>query len=277
MLRELDASPGLGRLFVKAALPVRRSAETLPEHGYARAGVRAEAARVAEYARVCGFRVSGTLPVTYPHILAFPVQTKLMTDTEFPFPLIGLVHIGNRIRCVRPVGLDEVLVLRVWAENVRPHERGSQFDIRTEALADGELVWDEVGTYLRRTGSGGSAKQESAAPARPAAVWRVPADIGRRYARVSGDRNPIHLHSLAARPFGFPTAIAHGMWSLARCLAFFEGRLPGACTVDARFRLPVRLPAKVALTTADGRFELVDATSGRPHLSARIDQGTASG
>ena len=279
MLRELDAAPRLGRLFVKAAVPSRRSADSLPGHGYARAGVRADAARVAEYARVCGFGVSGTLPVTYPHILAFPMQTKLMTDPEFPFPLIGTVHIGNRIRSLRPIGLTEPLVLRVSAENLRPHDRGSQFDIVTEALADGEPVWHEVSTYLRRTksGGGGSGERESAPPEHPAAVWRVPADTGRRYARVSGDRNPIHLHALTARPFGFPAAIAHGMWSLARCLAFFAGRLPDAYAVDARFKLPIRLPAKVALTANDSRFELADAKSGRPHLSGRIDQADVSG
>ena len=49
--------------------------------------------------------------------------------------------------------------------------------------------------------------------------WRLPGDLGRRYAAVSGDRNPIHLYALTAKAFGFPRQIAHGMWSKARCLA----------------------------------------------------------
>jgi len=102
----------------------------------------------------------------------------------------------------------------------------------------------------------------------------VPADIGRRYAEVSGDRNPIHLHPLTARLLGFRRAIAHGMWTKARCLAALEGRLPDAYTVDVRFKLPVFLPARVgfaALSTADGwSLDLVDARTGKPHLAGVI-------
>jgi hypothetical protein len=281
-LRELDSAPQLPKLFAKAALGgLGRSggsggSDALPEHGYARSGVVADPGELAEYARVCGFRVSDTLPVTYPHILAFGMQTRLMTDPEFPFPLIGLVHVANKIRQRRPIGAAEPLVVRVHAENLRSHERGSRFDMISEASAGGEVVWHEVSTYLRRTSSGGSgpgARTEVAPPEHPAAVWRVPGDIGRRYAHVSGDHNPIHLHPLSAKPFGFPTAIAHGMWSAARCLAFFEGRLPDAYTVDVRFKLPIRLPAKVALAVtgqpATG-FSLVDAKSGKPHLAAEL-------
>jgi acyl dehydratase len=293
-VRELDSAPKLSGLFAKAAVTgLGRSGSgsgsgelpTLPDYAYARAGVRADPAELAEYARVCGFRVSDVLPVTYPHLLVFPLQTKLMTDPAFPFPLIGLVHVANRIHQVRPVHADEPLVVRVHADNPRPHERGVQFDMVSEALADGQPVWHEVSTYLRRTGGSGSGgsgsggeKREMAPPERPVAVWRVPGDIGRRYARVSGDHNPIHLHPLTAKPFGFPTAIAHGMWSAARCLAFFEGRLPDEYTVDVRFKLPVRLPAKVALTV-HGRpvdsFALVDARSGKPHLDATIGRPAA--
>ncbi|MET0135501.1 MAG: MaoC/PaaZ C-terminal domain-containing protein, partial [Kibdelosporangium sp.] len=192
---------------------------------------------------------------------------------DFPFPLVGSVHVANRITQHRPLRADEPLNLRVHVENLRGHAKGRQFDMVTEAVADGEPVWRDVSTYLHRTGSGSGGDREDVAP-RPRAVWRVPDDIGRRYADVAGDRNPIHLHPLTAKLFGFPRAIAHGMWTKARCLAAFEGRLPGAYTVDVRFKLPVLLPAKVGLLTADqddGRhFELFDAESGKPHLSGVI-------
>ena len=77
----------------------------------------------------------------------------------------------------------------------------------------------------------------------------MPGDIGRRYAAVSGDRNPIHLHGLSARLFGQQGAIAHGMWTKARCLAALQGHLPEAFTVEVAFKLPVRLPAKVAFAS----------------------------
>jgi acyl dehydratase len=271
---ELDRDPNLTVLFGRAALAgLRRSggAPTLPTVGYARSGVRTDRAHLAAYDRVCGFRLSDDLPVTYPHLLAFGLQMALMTRPDFPFPVIGLVHVENRISQDRPLRADEPLVVRTHAANLRPHERGTQFDLLSETLADGECVWRETSTYLRRDGSSSSASPGTEADAAPAAVWRVPDDTGRRYADVSGDHNPIHLHALTARAFGFRRAIAHGMWSMARCLAFFEGRLPAAYTVDVRFRRPILLPATVALTATDDTFDLRDHRTGTPHLTGRID------
>ncbi|HEX5114087.1 MAG TPA: MaoC/PaaZ C-terminal domain-containing protein [Pseudonocardiaceae bacterium] len=270
---ELAAAPNLTALFGKAALaavrPGNRGGE-LPTGGLARSGVVVDRANLAAYDRVCGFRLSDELPVTYPHVLVFGLQVALMTSPDFPFGMIGLVHVTNRISQTRPLRADEALVLRTRAEHLRPHERGTQFDLVSEVLADGEPVWSETSTYLRRTQGSGSGARDDQPLDRPDAVWRVPADAGRRYAEVSGDRNPIHLHPLTARLFGFRRAIAHGMWSMARCLAFFEGWLPPAYTVDVRFKLPILLPATVALTVDGPAFTLADQRSGRPHVTGRI-------
>lgn len=271
---ELDREPNLTVLFARAAMRGLRPSTgepTLPDVGYARSGIRVDRAQLAAYDRVCGFRLTDELPVTYPHLLVFGPQLALLTS--LPFPLVGLVHVANRITQHRPLSADEPLVALVNATNLRPHERGTQFDVVGEVHADGVPVWHEVNTYLRRDGSGGGNRSGSEAVANPTAVWQVRADIGRRYAKVSGDHNPIHLHRLTARMFGFRRAIAHGMWSMARCLAFYEGRLPDAYTVDVRFQLPILLPATVALTAADDGFDLRDHRSGRPHLTGRLTSG----
>ncbi|MBK1784677.1 MaoC/PaaZ C-terminal domain-containing protein [Prauserella cavernicola] len=293
-VKELHRAPSLSTLYPRAVLGgLRKSGgDTLPDIEYVRSGVVADPAHVADYNRVCGFRLGDELPATYPHILAFPMQVALMSEPDFPFPLLGMVHVANRITQHRPVGIGEELTLRVRAQNLRPHEKGTQFDVLSEAVAGGQTVWTDVSTYLRRGGGSGSggAKGQLAAPS-AGAIWRVPADIGRRYAEVSGDRNPIHLHPLTAKLFGFPSAIAHGMWTKAHSLAAFEGRLPEAFTVDVRFKLPVLLPARAAFTTwrtGDGRpgdakrldggwrtgdgwaFELWNARKPKPHLEGAI-------
>jgi hypothetical protein len=228
---------------------------------------------LSAYNRVCGFGLRSQLPATYPHVLAFPLQMRLMTSRGFPFPLPGLVHVGNRISLARPLSLDERFDLHVRAVDLRPHERGQQFDIVSELSVDSSVVWTEVSTYLRRSGSGSAGSGSSAVP-EPSAVWSVPSSIGRQYASVSGDRNPIHLNPLAARLFGFRRAIAHGMWTKARSLAALEERLPSAYTVDVRFKLPVLLPAKVgfsATSVGDGwEFAVHDTRTGRPHLSGTV-------
>jgi acyl dehydratase len=281
-VQELESAPNLLALYGKAVLSgFARRGGALPDTGYELPHVPVDAEKLAAYNRVCGFRLTGELPGTYPHILSFPLQIKLMTGPGFPFPLIGSVHLANKITQLRPLRADERLGLRVRAANLRDHPKGRQFDVISEALGStaggtNEVVWTGVSTYLRRGGGSGEEgdKGERPPPPEPTGLWHVPGDIGRRYAEVSGDRNPIHLHPLTARLLGFRRAIAHGMWTKARCLAAFEGRLPDAYTVDVRFKLPVLLPARVGFATRpteDGwGFDLVDARTGKPHLAGTI-------
>jgi acyl dehydratase len=278
--RELQAPPRLAALYAKALLPHGGAGGTLPDTEYVRTGVGIDPAHLAAYNRVCEFRLTDELPATYPHLLAFPLQMTLMTQRNFPFPLLGMVHVANRITQHRPMRLGEAYTVRVRAKNLRPHEKGRQFDVLSELSTADAVVWAEVSTYLRRGGGSGSSPGKQLAPPSANAIWRVPGDIGRRYAEVSGDRNPIHLHPLTARLFSFPSAIAHGMWTKARTLAAFEGRLPDAYTVDVRFKLPVLLPAKVAFTswpTDEGwAFEVWNAKKPKPHLEGTISPPAAT-
>ena len=208
---------------------------------------------------------------------------KIMTERSFPFAVLGLVHIANEIDQLRPIAPDEPLSLRVHARRPRPaRARDAVHDRTPRAPCDGRVVWRSRSVYLHRHGkpSGGRGSPAGRAPRggrRPGAVhahWRVPADIGRRYGAVSGDRNPIHLHGWSAKLFGMPRPIAHGMWVKARCLAELESTLPDAFTVDVRFKLPLFLPAQVAFGVGDGgAFEVRDASSGKPHLSGTLTEG----
>jgi acyl dehydratase len=199
------------------------------------------------------------------------------TDRSFPFPAIGTVHVGNSITQHRPIRLDERLQVVARAENLRPHPKGRVFDMVTTVHSRGELVWEETSAFLRRgrgEGSGASGDAVAFPDAPPTGtVWALPGDLGRRYAAVSGDHNPIHLHPLAAKAFGFPRHIAHGMWSMARCVGALENRLGDAVTVDVAFKKPILLPGKVAFGSRrldDGyAFSLTSPGSGAPHLAGR--------
>lgn len=287
---ELSQPPRLAALYRRALLK-RGSGESVPELTLSLRGVGVDRAHLAEYDQVCGFRLSDTLPVTYPHVLAFPLAMRLMTEDGFPFPVIGLVHIANRITQTRPLHADEVLDVTVHAEHLRPHDRGRQVDLVAVATVDGVEVWRGVSTYLRREGGGtgrdggdsGSGRDggdggKRPAPPAPSAVWRVPASVGVDYAGVSGDRNPIHTSRIGARLFGFRRPIAHGMWTMARCLAALEGRLPDAYTVDVTFKRPVLLPATVAFSASPSwTFALHSAKSGQPHLTGTLTASAPPG
>jgi acyl dehydratase len=268
-----------GKLAAGAALGKLRSRpDAVPDAQLWRAGVEIDRKHLAAYDRVCGYTLSDRLPPTYPHVLAFPLAIELMAARDFPFGALGLVHVGNEIEQLRPLRADDTLDLLVWSERLADHPRGRTIDLVAEASVGGELAWRDRSTYLHREGGGsrdGSKEREE--PPEPNAIWDVPGDIGRRYASVSGDRNPIHMHGLTAKLFGQPGAIAHGMWSKARCLAALQGHLPEAYAVAVRFKLPVRLPAKLAFSTRheEGlrRFALHDARSGKPHLEGTLTPG----
>ncbi|UOY00304.1 MaoC family dehydratase [Blastococcus sp. PRF04-17] len=276
----LEQAPNLGQLYAKAAVTAWGRGGGLPDTRLARRGVTVDPAHLAAYTRVCRLPLNDVLPATYPHMLTFPLQMALMSDRSFPVALPGLVHVRNRIEVLRPVGADALLDLEVWAENFAAHRSGAAVDLRATVSAGGQEVWRSTSTYLSR-----GAKAPEGAPeadievsvgdlARPVATWRVPDDAGRRYAKVSGDVNPIHLSGLTAKAFGFKRAIAHGMWVKARVLGALSGRLPDALDVDVSFRKPLFLPSTVTLATAQagGGWDVAvrNATSGTEHVVGTI-------
>jgi hypothetical protein len=256
MTQVLDSPPSLTPLLVKAMLTATtRRGEDLPGTEYVLEDVVADPPALAGYARVCGFRLAADLPPTYPHILGFPLAMRLMTDPGFPFPLPGLVHTSNLIVRHRPIPVDAALTIRVRADSLEATDRGRQFAVRTEAYHSDLLVWEEASWYLRleRPRDPGTSEpsrpdpgaESTDQPGGLTALWRIPGDSGKRYAAVSGDYNPIHRYTLGARMAGFRRPIAHGMWTLARCLSSMEGRLPDAFRAEFRFRRPITLGSTV--------------------------------
>ncbi|MEU6705104.1 MaoC/PaaZ C-terminal domain-containing protein [Streptomyces wuyuanensis] len=297
--------------FRRGALPRAAEGARLPSARLALPGAAADPSRAAVYARVCGFDTTGPLPITYPHVLGFPLAMRLMAGRGFPLPVLGLVHTRIEITRHRDIRTDDRTEISVHATGLRPHRRGTEVTMVTEARLDGELVWESGSRYLSRhprpgraegttadvtPARGGAGGRSGAAPApggraarrSPAddgpakggapgpgcagdgpvqgpplldecASWLLPADLGRRYGAASGDRNPIHLYAATARAFGFPRAIAHGMWTFARCLA--ERNPRELRRAEAEFKAPVLLPGSVVYATADtdtgdGVFEL---------------------
>jgi hypothetical protein len=236
-----------------AALPPTR----LTDHA-----VRIDPGRVARYARLCGFAspagetATGLVPLTYPHVLGFPSAVRIMAARAFPLPLMGLVHTSVGVVALHELRVADRPDLTVYAAGLRPHRRGTEVVMVTEARLGGALVWEDRSTYLARHRV--EAPEEAAAERAPAAPlpeverWTLPADLGRRNARATGDWNPIHLHPWTARPLGFPRAIVHGMWTAARCAA----AAPDSPRLRVEFRRPIALPSTVVYAAAGDAFEV---------------------
>ncbi|QKE86075.1 MaoC/PaaZ C-terminal domain-containing protein [Arthrobacter sp. NEB 688] len=248
----LPALPSTAPLLARAALTARgRSGGEVPARTLRVDDVRVDRSRLAAYQRLTGYAVSDALPQPYPWVLAFPLQTALMTRPDFPLALPGMVHLENRVTTHRALDASEPLTLEVTAGTLRPHRRGRTLDVHLEARVGDELVWDCDSVYLSRGRGDDDAPRGEAPPPAPdgpaAAVWRLPDDLGREYAGVSGDVNPIHLHPLAARAMGFRRHLAHGMWTCARTLAALGRGSLGPSSSHVWFTKPVFLPSTVEL------------------------------
>lgn len=284
----LPAMPSLGRLYVRAGLGLvaagpgrllaRRPGPGRPpedrDRRRGRSGRRLELPQVQivvpdvtvepgaheEFCRVVRAplrsRPDGSVEAFsgYLHALAFPVAMALLTRADFPLPVVGMVHLANTVRQVRPVAVGEHLGVTVRTRDLRAHRAGAAFDVVVELCgeADGQPAWTGTSTYLARgvrlpeasSEPDGAARPDFEAP-EPTGRWSLPGDTGRRYARVSGDVNPLHLSAASARALGMKAAIAHGMFTASRALAALEA--PAPLEWDVEFGVPLVLPARPAV------------------------------
>jgi acyl dehydratase len=271
-------------LYGRAATGVikRNRAVQLPALRYVRPAVPLDGVAIDRYARVCGFIPDHGVPLTYPHLLAFPLHLMLLTDPAFPWSALGLVHISNRIEQRRPLSIGDVLRIEVEFDGWRRHDKGQAFALATRIYRRGEAVWDGDSLYLKR----GAANPQGDAPPpleydrdalRRHSRWQLPPQLGRDYATVSGDYNPIHLTALSAKAFGFPRAIAHGMWTLARAASALQPPKPlASATLAGEFKTPMLLPGEATFWTASPSlitrdFEVRDKAAEKPHLRGTIE------
>ena len=260
------------------ALPFIPRGDELPNRTVKVENVEIDRSNVAQYAAVTGLRYGDHVPVTYPFALTFPVVMSLVTGFDFPFAAMGSVHTDNHITQYRPIAVTDTVDVKVHADNLREHRRGLMVDLITDVNVGNEPAWHQVTTFLHQQRTSLSdepkpppKKQPKLPP--PNGVLSVSAGMIRRYASVGGDHNPIHTNPIAAKLFGFPSVIAHGMFSAAAVLRTIEGQLPGALRYSVRFGKPVVLPAKANLyveRVADGWDLALRNSKGQPHLRGEV-------
>ena len=289
--QRLDEVPSLGSLYSRALAATARTTmsrgparDRLPDLAYVADGLRADPAALSAYQELLGEPGTDELPAGYVHVLAFPLAMALMVRPDFPLPVLGMVHIANRVEQRRPVLLGEELTARAHAAGARAHRKGTLVDLTVAVDSGGERVWEGTSTYLAR----GARLPSAIADTAPAsteeragdhagdvvALWSLGADTGKRYAEVSGDRNPIHVSRVGAKVFGFPRPIAHGMYTAARALAQVARFRGDAFTWDVEFAAPVLLPGRVALSVdqagEDVRYAGRHAKSGKLHFTGSV-------
>ncbi len=278
----IDPPPSRMRLLLDGVRALRKPTlegePTLPRECLVRSAVELDASAIAAYGRACGFRREQGVPLSYPQVLAFALHLMLLTRPSFPYPASGMVHLANRIRQHQRLHEGQALRLEVFCERWVAHPKGQALSIATRAYSAGTQVWESDSLYLRRDVQNPVGEPwGDALPLHEEGLlrtqrWVLPADLGRRFAKVSGDFNPIHTSLIGAKIFGFRRAIAHGMWTLGRALAAQQppGGLDQA-QAHCDFKLPIFLPGQVALwshpvTGPRREFEVRNLAGDKPHM-----------
>ena len=272
---------------VRATAPWKRSASAttvLPDVHKEVAGWLPESKRLEAYRRVV--ESSAQVPLAFPQVAVMALHLDLISSLSFPVRAMGLIHLASDIEVLDELPVDAPWTVRAWVGPGRHVRSGLEFTLCGEALVDGRTVWSSRAVTLSRSRQAGGAEQSTVPPVSPperSEAWAEPVPLrveegtGRSFGRVTGDVNPIHLHSLTARAFGFKAAIAHGWWTTARIAALLEAdsASPGR-RLRIVFRRPVYLPSTPQLlarpvddlpaldddaVTAGQRFALVAAAS----------------
>lgn len=233
-----------------------------------------------EFQRVTRGTVSSVVSPAYLHTLGFMPTLELMTDDAFPLPVLGMVHVYNRFEQLEPVDVGEQIDVETRIEPPRRHPRGAAVDAVITGRRGGTAVFEERTVMLAKGAQLDGAEDGAEIPrldasgaGRPTAHWKLPVSTGREYAAVSGDRNPIHLSRLAAKAFGFPRTIAHGMYTAARALNALDVRAD-AYVWEVQFAKPLLLPSTVGFAAHEDGGAATTVVSrlrdGAPHVISTV-------
>lgn len=272
---------------VRDAVTRRRRPRQLPGHAVVVHGHRISLNQVEDYAQLFGAVDPQDLPSVLVHVAAFPAAMELMAEPDFPLPLMGMVHLENRVQHHLPVPAETDLEIMATATDLAAHPSGTTVDLvvtvhrSADEGSEPQLLWEGTSTYLAK----GVRLQDAERPPREAhpdftppevtAQWRLSGSTGREYAAVSGDYNPIHLHPLTAKALGMKGMIAHGMYLAGRMLA---GREPAGAghSWSISFATPVVLPGTVQVSYAHPDAQRTEVTgwngrSSKPHFTGVLE------
>jgi acyl dehydratase len=252
-------------------------------------GASFDPASVKAYSELCGVGevAHGEVPLLYPHSFLGPLHLQMVTHAAMPLSMVGSVHSRNHVLQNRPLRVSDAFDVTLRMGGGRHKKQGYEFDLATDIVVGGELVWTSVSAFLVRSSKGDRIDADSVLAAsiramegegRTVGSFPIPASTGRAFGALTRDINPIHMSAAAARLFGFERDLVHGMWGLARALPLLAPSVDARAPVrlDVAFKGPMYMEREVAVRVAAERaqaaaaFEMYSASNPRPVVVGRI-------
>ena len=260
-------------LLMKAVL--KKGKEPLPRMKVAIDGFVFEKAVVNRYNTCCGLP-NDTLPMPFMFVATQPAQLMLLTHPEVSLTLLGLIHTHVSFYQETPLETGKPYDFTLEVVACGHTEKGLEFELEGRFSVNGGyqagyrsrcLLKDKPQVFdkqKKQTESPDEVEEQSPAWSKLETLILAP-KIARSYAAVSGDYNPIHLHWLTAKPFGFKAPIIHGMYSVARMFTAITTPVQHA---EFTFCRPAFLPSTVTMEAREGELRILNR-DGKPLVEGR--------
>jgi len=288
--KNYSSKPKNGSAILRALVLPRKGFNTavgLPNIKATWTGAQANQKVLNDYLVMLNLGKSANLPILYPHVMAGSMHMNMLSHKSFPIRLLGLVHLKNRITQYKAIPSDAVMDIYSEIASYRLVEKGLEFDFTTVATINGEKVWDEVSTSFKAGRFGGKinpSKEKSfelvnLKDPEKTGSWNIPNNRGKKYAKITGDYNPIHISPLAAKLFGFKRDIAHGFGVLAEAIEYSTaiaqaGGVEKMLQVNVVFKGPVYLNSDVYMHQNSqqnaNRFDVYCGKNPKPSICSEV-------
>jgi acyl dehydratase len=227
----------------------------------------------------------GTLPPHFFPQWAFGIASRALEGV--PYPMSRVLNVGCSYEVHRALPANEPLTVSAQLMEIDDDGRRAVLTTRivtSTPSAPEALICEMVAMVPLKRDEGekkqnGAAKKESARvpdDASEIAFFKVGANAGLDFAKLTGDFNPIHWIGPAARASGFPSVILHGFGTMARAIEglnrnLFAGDVQHIKKWSCRFTKPLVLPAKAGLYTKDNDVFVGVAPGGPAYLVGRYE------
>ncbi len=285
IILKYDKKPSILASYARTIFLRRRGlmpGESLPEISASMKSIKIDRSLLKKYIETCELKDDGYMPILYPHVIASPVYMSILTHKKFPIALVGALHLRNHIIRHRGIKADEVFDMDVRLTDKRIVKQGVEFDFTIVLTVDGEKVWESITTWLKQGKYGKDFDESPNAdlikPVPDAEHFKdlyIPRGIGKKYAGITGDYNPIHMSKLLAPLFGLKRDVAHAMWACANSMAHLPA-LPDdkPQRVDFAFKGPLFLDNKSYINTKERkggiRFDYYCGDNDRPCINGDV-------
>jgi NAD(P)-dependent dehydrogenase (short-subunit alcohol dehydrogenase family)/acyl dehydratase/putative sterol carrier protein len=219
---------------------------------YTAAPILLKAERMGAYGEAVGDPDS---PVFSVSLIKEPF-TKLFSDPDFTGDFTRMVHGEQVFVFHKPLKALDLLSVRGRVLSIEDKGSGQLLNFGTKIYCEGELRVEMESRLFFRGDAKSGGGEKAAPPAKPPPERTfetpgAPPDLPARYAKASGDDNPIHLDDKLAKSVGFKGVILHGLCTLAMVAKELPRPLH---RLEVRFAKPV-YPGeslKTALWSSDG-------------------------